>query len=196
MTISIAGTDGLPTNANAIGDWIDNLNTGTSGNNHAGFMNYKNKISSCLDSKKALLAGWGIGIDYIVGHSLGGAAATVYAQHHGEPTKGVITFGSPPSRTGSSCNINGERYAHQNDAIASNVMGFMNGINHDIDSSIQVYDYSYCSSDCWAGCCPWGWSWDEGQRGQGCTAKSGGCSFLLDCAYYFGTVHRSYEKYL
>ena len=33
-------------------------------------------------------------------------------------------------------------------------------------------------------------------RTQGCNYNSGGCSWVADCAYYFGTVHLNYGDYL
>eukprot|EP00620_Florenciella_sp_RCC1587_P006691 CAMPEP_0182603192 /NCGR_PEP_ID=MMETSP1324-20130603/92370_1 /TAXON_ID=236786 /ORGANISM="Florenciella sp., Strain RCC1587" /LENGTH=956 /DNA_ID=CAMNT_0024821119 /DNA_START=44 /DNA_END=2914 /DNA_ORIENTATION=- len=196
MTVGIAGTDGL----SDFGDWVDNLDTDHKSVNgmtvHEGFYEYQEKIASCINNYRNLLSGWGIDMDYIAGHSLGGAASTVFSKVHGRGTAQLYTFGAPKTRVGASCTESGVRYAHESDSVASNAMGVMNSFSHDISGSIQMYSESYCSSNCWVGCCPWGWSSRKKTRGQGCTQASGGCSFLLDCAYYFATVHTKYGDYL
>ena len=93
-----------------------------------------------MNNYKSKLAGWGIEIDYVVGHSLGGAAATVYQQQH-SPGGQTITFGAPKTRVSSgsgsgSCSVSGTRVAHESDSISSNVMGIMGGFNHDISGSM------------------------------------------------------------
>jgi hypothetical protein len=198
MVIGFAGTDGL----SDFSDWVDNLNLDTTNpsgqaNVHEGFYNYQGKVSGCIIGKKNQLAGWGIDIDYIVGHSLGGAAATVWSQHNDNPAvHGVYTFGAPKTRQDGSCSVPGKRFAHESDAISSNVMGILGNFNHDVQNSVKAYKESYCSSDCWAGCCPWGWSDRKKTSTQTCSDNSGGCSWLADCVYYFATVHSEYGEYL
>ena len=196
MTIAFSGT-----NVTDFGDWKDNLDTDLRTTNgittHEGFYEYQEKVAPCLNEHVDMLAGWGIPIDYIVGHSLGGAAATVYSQvNNRRATKGVVTFGAPKTRNNGSCTESGTRFAHVNDSIASNVMGVMGSFNHDLTGSTKLYDESYCSSDCWLGCCPWGYSSRKKTGYQSCSADSGGCSWLADCAYYFATVHTNYGPYL
>ena len=197
MTVGIAGTDGL----SDFGDWIDNADTDHRTVNgmtvHEGFYEYQDKIAGCINNYRNMLSGWGIDMDYIAGHSLGGAASTVFSKVHGRGTAKLYTFGAPKTRVDNSCSEDGVRYAHQSDAVASNAMGLFGSFNHDIDEFIQMYSESYCSSNCWVGCCPWGWSSRKKTRGgQGCNTDSGGCSWVADCAYYFATVHTKYGDYL
>lgn len=199
MTISFAGTDGLTD----FGDWMDNMDTDLKwtyyGTVHEGFYEYQDKVQACVNNYKNMLAGWGIDIDYVVGHSLGGAAATVYYQQHNPNTNGkLLTFGAPKTRADSYCTSEGIRFAHEKDSVASNALGIMGAFNHDIKDSTVLYEESYCSSRCgwWGWCCPWGWVSRKKTKSQGCRSNSGGCSFLLDCAYYFATVHGDYGSYL
>jgi hypothetical protein len=197
MTVSFAGTDGL----SDFGDWKDNLNTDVFCSagvcTHEGFNDYMMKINDCVNDGVSQLKGWGIQIDYIVGHSLGGAAATVYSQKNNNPaTHGVATFGAPKTRAGNdgSCSVPGVRYAHEKDAVASNAMGVMKNFNHDVQESTQVYNTRTCSEKFWGIC--YKWSSQKITRNQGCSEPSGGCSWLADCAYYFATVHGLYGDYL
>jgi hypothetical protein len=199
MIVAMAGTDGL----SDFGDWADNLNTNKGpGGTHQGFTDYKNKIASCLQEGKDQLAGWGIKIDYLVGHSLGGAAATAHAKHNWSGERGLVTFGAPKTQNGGTCSANGQngvRYAHIKDSIASPLLNLfsMGDFRHDVKTSKKMYERNYCSSDCWAGCCPWGWSWEKKVADQNCgDTHNDGCKFLLDCGYYFATVHSAYGEYL
>ena len=199
IVVGFAGTSGLTD----FGDWSDNLDTdirNTNGiRNHEGFIEYMEKVKNCVNNYRNMLSGWGIPLSYVVGHSLGGAAATVYSQHHGDSTHGVRTFGAPVTRNGASCSVKGKRWAHEKDAVASNAMGVMGNFNHDVQNAGKMYETSSCTSDCWLGCCPWGWSSTKTTStysSNACSTKSGGCSYLFDCAYYFGTVHSAYGEYL
>ena len=71
----------------SLSDWLDNFNTGTttitgSRTVHSGFVDHERRVSSCLMGHVNTLNGWQIGVDYIAGHSLGGAAAVVFAEDH------------------------------------------------------------------------------------------------------------------
>lgn len=198
MVLAFAGTDGLTD----FGDWANNLNLAVAqtakGKIHQGFVDYQAKISACIQSKRNLMASQGIDLDYVTGHSLGGAAATVWSQLNNNPSRlGVYSFGAPVTRNDGSCSVPGKRFAHESDAIASNVMGIFGSFNHDINNFQEQYKATYCSSSCgWLGCCPWGWSTRLSNRNKACTTKAGGCSLLVDCAYNFATVHGQYGSYL
>jgi hypothetical protein len=195
MVIAFAGTDGL----SDFGDWKNNLNIQpkTYGNRkvHKGFYDYQNALAHCIDGYRSQLSGWNINVAYSTGHSLGGAAATLYEDMH-PTTHGAWTYGAPKTRYDQQCEVKGKRFAHQNDAIASNVMGIMGSLNHNIQNAVRLYDESYCSSSCWIGCCPWGWKNRRKSGTQNCNQDSGGCSWLVDCAYNFATVHSAYGDYL
>ena len=194
MVIGIAGTDGL----SDFGDWLDNMDTDhyTTGGRtvHEGFYEYQDKIQSCLATWRNKLTSWNIDVDYIVGHSLGGAAATVFSEVHGREGADLVTFGAPKTRVSSTCTEPGIRFAHESDAVASNGMGAMSTFNHDLQDSKEMYSSSSCSKKFWGVC--YKWSTAKTYRDQTCSDESGGCRWLLDCAYYFATVHTAYGDYL
>jgi len=200
MVLGFGGTDLIE-----FSDWEDNLDldihTVTPGLSvHEGFFEYQDKVQQCVINLWNLLDSWGIPVSYNVGFSLGGAAATVFSQIHREGIHGLVTFGAPKTRNGPTCTVDGVRYANENDPIASNVMGMMGDFQHDVTTSIRLYDqtYTYCVSDCWLACCPWGirTGTKKLQAWQSCSQNSGGCSYVLDCLYNFATVHTDYGDYL
>ena len=109
MVVSFAGTD-----SDSLADWADNLNYDVRQATptlavHEGFYEYATAVGDCLDYYTETLAGWGIGLDYIVGHSLGGAAAVIYSQLRDNPAAhGVVTFGAPKTRFDDACTVPGE----------------------------------------------------------------------------------------
>jgi len=189
MVLSFAGTE-----MTDFRDWRNNLNVWSTHVNgktvHAGFYSYQNSLSRCVNNHKNNLAGRGIPLSYIVGHSLGGASATVYAQMHGNARHGVVTFGAVKTRYNGQCSVAGTRYMHESDPAAGNLMGYFGYLKHDVTSATQLYQGGYhCTRRCWWSCCPWGWSRSNGRRGMGCTQTSGGCSWTAQCIYNFATVH-------
>jgi len=206
--VAFAGTSGLTD----FGDWKDNLDRDHRTENgittHEGFYEYQRLLWDCVNEGISQNNAWGYKMTHVIGHSLGGAAATVYMQQakkdapsgtkSGLANARVMTFGAPKTRVGDSCTVAGDRIAHEKDAISSNVMGLMGDFNHDVTTAFRSKEHSnYCSSDCWLGCCPWGWSWRKGTFSENsCGYNSGGCSWVADCAYYFGTVHLNYGDYL
>ena len=88
-----------------------------------GFTRYQNDVSGCING---YLSAANLDPDYIVGHSLGGAAATVFYEKnsalHGAD---LVTFGAPKTSSSGSCGNSGKRIAHESDSISSNVMGVL-----------------------------------------------------------------------
>jgi len=176
MVLSYAGT-------NDMWDALQDLKTWGHGSYHGGFYDYVMMTKSCVDSRVDLLRSWGIELDYIVGHSLGGAAATVYQQLSGNGAK-VVTFGAPKTSKSTSCRSNGLRIFNEKDPVASNGLGILGGFNHDVTASRQAYESSYCSSSWWGMCT--GWSSTYSTRGAACGQEAGGCSWFFDCVYNVG----------
>jgi len=101
-------------------DWWDNSNNNpiTVGGKtfHKGFYNQQHRISGCMNANGGNTA------QYIAGHSLGGAAATIYSQLHN--TNGqLVTFGAPRTRFHAQCSRGGTRIYHESDPIASAGLG-------------------------------------------------------------------------
>jgi len=193
MVLGFSGTDGF----RQLRDWLDNLNilhaTGDWGTVHRGVHNYVMNIYDCIVGHEERLLAEGIPVDYYVGHSLGGAAATTYYLLRGGGARlGVHTFGAFKTTAGTSCNVPGKRIAHARDSIASNVMGFLGGFNHDISTSVKAFDR--CTRRGWFfGCTRWEKALKDANK---CDWLAGGCSFFADCMYYFATVHSQYGEYL
>jgi hypothetical protein len=111
--IIIAGSDD-------IWDWLQNIGGAFADVNgcHSGFWHYANSLGSCV----AGLLG-GNQADYVIGHSLGGAASSIFYSLNGGLMKSstqVVTYGAPLTCT-TSCNIPGTRYVHINDIVGSSV---------------------------------------------------------------------------
>lgn len=206
VAITFSGTDGL----SEWGDWQDNLNTSTHVHEgqgfHAGFYNYQNRLAGCLRDGVDQLKGWGIEIDYIVGHSLGGAAATVYANvnyilHDDGGWPKLVTFGAPKTRTDAECAEPGERFAHHKDPIAGRAMGMMDGFNHDVTNAtkaLSAVSGQECGfTDWWGNCWWWRDTYTNTTTSQHCNESSDdGCRWYADCAYNFATIHKEYGSYL
>lgn len=132
-------------------DWMQNFQFwpgGPNGKYHSGFYDHQNQVKDCVNKYRDMLRGWGIKIDYIVGHSLGGAAATVYAQEHGNGLKGVVTFGAPKSNNiWASSAIKGWRFLHSDDPVPSSMCFVgcaLQSHQHVLSSAYQYYDKLEC----------------------------------------------------
>jgi len=146
MNLGFAGSDDIE-------DWLQNIKYeagGPNGKYHAGFFEHQNQVQACIKNYRNMLRGWGIELDYIVGHSLGGAAATVYAQEHGNGLKGVVTWGAPKSNIWASSAIPGWRFVHSDDPVPSNMcfvplLGCaLKSHQHVLSSAYEYYDQRKC----------------------------------------------------
>lgn len=180
MVLSYAGTDDM-------WDAMQDLKTWGHGTYHGGFWDYVIMTKGCVDSRVDLLRSWGIDIDYVVGHSLGGAAATIYKQINTQPGMNnakVITFGAPKTTRNRSCLSSGTRIYNEKDPVASNGLGLMGSFSHDINEAKQAYVSSSCSGSFWGVC--YRWSENHNVRSTGCAQEAGGCSWFFDCVYNVG----------
>eukprot|EP00966_Prymnesium_polylepis_P275751 6371325-Prymnesium_polylepis.1 len=143
MNLAFSGSDDT-------GDWLQNAQAFPSPSDtrfHNGFYSYTTQIQDCVNSYRNMLRVWGIELDYIVGHSLGGAAATIYAQLHGNGMKGVATYGAPKTNYNHPT-ITGWRFMHYDDPVTSNLCFLacvMMPVNHVVSNAYEVYDKLECS---------------------------------------------------
>merc|ERR1712196_458962 len=149
MNLAFAGSDDGP-------DWMMNAKfwkkQGKNGAYHKGFWEYQNKlVKKCVKDYRDTLEAWGIKLDYIVGHSLGGAAATVYAQEHGNALKGVVTFGAPKTDWWSNKNnVKGWRFIHDDDPVGSNLCCLgcpLFSHKHALTKAYRYYDKLVCGTE-------------------------------------------------
>eukprot|EP00940_MAST-03C_sp_MAST-3C-sp2_P000429 g429.t1 len=131
---------------------------------HGGFVNEFNKINSVSGFRSAVN---GCSNPNWIGHSLGGAIATVARQYYGKGY--VTTFGAPQlfdHRPGCAMSGRGRHY-HEADPVAGNLYGAMGGYWHG-QSSKELY-WRCSSRHWWGGCRSSGYSW----RNRGCYDNSG-----------------------
>ena len=112
---------------------------------HKGFADYIEELESCIQTKRLEL--WnneGIKVASLVGNSLGGAAATLYARKYGNAFYGVTTFGAPMTQnTGSnvcasdSTGIFGKRHYQEFDPVATDVLGALGSYRHELEYAWQ-----------------------------------------------------------
>jgi pimeloyl-ACP methyl ester carboxylesterase len=80
----------------------------------------------------------------VTGHSLGGAAAVIYAKDFAGGAE-VRTYGAPATTDSvGSCSsaLTGRRYLHHKDAVGGSVFGAMNGFDHDVKDTFYYHDNS------------------------------------------------------
>ena len=189
FVLSYAGTDDVI-------DALQDLKIWGHHNYHGGFYDYVMATKGCVDSRIRLLNGWGYTINYITGHSLGGAAATVYQQLAASSVPNianakVVTYGAPKTSKNWGCKSRGTRIYNQNDPVASNVMGILSDFNHDVKAARQVYS-TCCGRNWWGTCTCTRYS----HRGTGCGQAAGGCSWFFDCIWHVGNHGLStYQKH-
>jgi hypothetical protein len=157
--LTISGTNGIT----ALSDWGHNLDTSTNTNYgikmHNGFVEHVEQIKTCLDAGLdglESLQGFDGRAAHAVGHSLGGASATVYMHmlDHGattnKPRHQTVTYGAPATRhkDDGECSdtVTGRRYSHKYDPVTSDVMGLFKDYRHDVSSSYQT------GASCGKGC--------------------------------------------
>lgn len=171
--VSFAGT-------NDFDDVIQDMKSWGHTTYHGGFYEYVKMLDGCIN------ANGGQSANYIVGHSLGGAAATIYKQISGASGT-VVTFGAPKTTKGRSCHSTGMRIFNEKDPVASNGMGIMGSFYHDVTTSKRAYVQSgSCTKKHWLGWCTRHNQDYHGITGGGCSEQATGCSWLADCIYYVG----------
>lgn len=165
---------------------------------YKGSYNYMNKLQGDInrDLGKA---------EYIVGHSLGGGAATIYAKLNPGKTKyGVASFGAPPTSFNSQCQTPGYRFFDNSDPIVGSI-GVFGSVNHDVQNAVKCGEPcrsrflgTFCTDKRGYQCrhhnSPGDWP------GFGCAGKSEwGCDAWqagINCIVNFASTHVNYHNHL
>jgi len=184
MAITFAGS-------NDAWDWILDLTQtglGAPANIHSGFWKYVDLLQACVNSGVDSLWAQGIDIDMLIGHSLGGAAASVYRQlyggKNGVTTSQLDTWAGPKTTRGSSCRYPGKRRFDEKDPVSGNGMGLMSSLNHDVATAQRAEWYPVCTTKVFGVC-----TWHTDTRrvvSVGCGTVSEGCDWVADCLYNVG----------
>merc|ERR1712216_320657 len=172
--LGVAGT-----NPREIQDVSHDLDTATACQNdlsgrqmcfHKGFLDHANLLMDKLNQKKLELEAQGIQLDYVIGHSLGGAAALIYTQVGMQglpPQYGVVTFGAPKTRAdGAPDTCEAEsyptvRYAHIQDPVGSSAFTWLDGLPSWLGGSLNFIDFEHDAKDAIKleeVCTKWCWS--------------------------------------
>ncbi len=129
-------------------DWLSNA-AGifrAYGNWHGGFHDEFQKIRPNIEARVNACGNNNL---IFVGHSLGGAVATVAQDYYNKGS--VVTFGSPlVFDNNPGCSVPGKRIFHEEDPVAGNLFGLMSSYYHGT-SGIEIYVYCYSRS--WWGYC-------------------------------------------
>lgn len=149
--------------SNDAADWMYNADIRNKNSFHRGFHDYVMDVKECVDDAVNNI---GRNIDYVVGHSLGGAAASTYNQMSSGILDGakVVTWGAPKNRYLTSCTQTGMRFFHNHDPVPSNMgakgFGALGSFSHDVTSATMVYNRN---GDCaeWGRRLTWG-GWERG----------------------------------
>jgi len=200
------------TNPTSLKDWMNNIDIGktTVGGKqvHRGFARYMEKVAPCVEQQRQRLAASGRSLKFALGHSLGGAAATLYYRAYNRPTThGVVTFGAPKVRfdaTGCGDTVPGKRFAHDDDPVASNIrvldlswLGLpslsLDDFDHDVEEAITVETK----------CTKWkGWFWKKCTRWAHVQTKLGQSQCfqpsdwnIWTAIQNFASVHLGYFEY-
>ena len=111
IVLAFAGSDDITDWLQNTQAWPSEVSTRTGKEYHSGFKEYTDSLFGCVEFYREELQQKKHTLDYIVGHSLGGAAATIYAQESalGNARHGVVTFGAPKTNV-SPAAVKGYRY--------------------------------------------------------------------------------------
>jgi len=189
VAVGFAGSDF----GDRLGDWRNNLHLFSHEGFHGGFYHYVEKVKTCLDQAVHEHGGQ---VHFYVGHSLGGAAATVYFDiaSNAAPNASVITYGAPKTHVASGCTIPGTRFAHVSDPVPSNFWGAMGDYHHKIQE-VKFYQdkQAHRRRRRWSWRRRRNWGWDS-DLADGCAQESK-AGKVLDTAYHFAITHTSYESH-
>lgn len=181
------------TDVTSFSDWYDNLNafsTTVDGFKvHQGAYEYMSRVEGCINA--ALNAGYSV--DYIVGHSLGGASGVLYALFNGQPAP-YRSYGAYATRhtDQSPCSVAGVRYIHEDDPVGSDALGLFSSYNHDVSSAVRFYtkETTICTNEVWGICYWWSTTYEDTNAAASCTYKSN-LYDIFSAAYYFAAIHSS-----
>jgi len=161
--------------SNDASDWISNgfgvFSTSRKNNMnlHGGFVIEFNRLQSSMDSE---VRKCGHSTEFI-GHSLGGAMASVARQHYNFGT--TYTWGQPKvydDNVGCKEGSGGIRMYNENDPVPGNLFGFMYSYHH-AKAGTELYRDSHCCGSAWGWCYRRCKNGHYSKRSKGCNDHSG-----------------------
>lgn len=165
-----------------------------------GYYDYTMLIHDCVLRQVNKLEEEGKKLDYVTGHSLGGAAALIFLDLSGTKAR-AVTFGQPAHKVGGKkmCKNNARRFFHEKDIVASNIFGSAKDLTFDTSHSYRCYEKSRCIVSALGICITWWTDYKVNKsNGKDCGRKAVGssCSWVVDCLYNSGYHNlSSYQKY-
>mmetsp|Transcript_20218 Transcript_20218/g.50517 ORF Transcript_20218/g.50517 Transcript_20218/m.50517 type:complete len:973 (+) Transcript_20218:82-3000(+) len=136
-------------------DAVTDLSTdaGGPGNRyHSGFYLYTVQLAqACVTrQRQKLIQQLGHDLHFVTGHSLGGAAATIYAQEYGNAELGVVTWGAPKTNHRDATLVKGVRIWHWEDPVVNSLCWNiffkceMAHLRHAVENHVQVKAERVC----------------------------------------------------
>lgn len=172
---------------------------------HGGYELYKGSYQYMQKLESQISASIPGRAKYIVGHSLGGGAATLYSKMNpGKTQFGVASFGAPPTGGNSACSVPGYRFFDNSDPIVGSI-GLFGDFEHDVQNAVKCgkpcrsrFLGTFCTDKRGYQCrhhnSPGDWP------GFGCAGKSEwGCDWFaagVNCLVNFATTHIQYADHL
>lgn len=200
VVLAFAGTDDFDDIKQDLDTKVTNIETFNGAKTYArGFYQYTLDLMDCVNEKIASLESINQKLDYVTGHSLGGAASVIFLDLSGSSAV-AVTFGQPAHRevklATATCENNVRRFYNRFDPVASALMGAALDLSFDSNTAYKVFSKgSGCYSD-WkiGGICYWEKDRKFFREESSCGRHSTGCFLLFDC--YFNLNYHNMGEYL
>jgi len=160
-----------------------------------GYYKYTENLMKCVLDKVEHLEKKGQTLDFVTGHSLGGAASVIFQDISGHSAL-AVTFGQPAHVEGKEKDCeesanNVRRFFQEYDPVASQIVGRARKLTFDSSHAYKCWNKNgKCTEKWWFGA--WGWQCVEWKNRKyynkltDCGRKATGCDYYLDCIYNIG----------